>query len=101
MGIRGLTLPPRRKSHGIVFDAKPTDVSDTLNCCDENMSAADMLSLIAGLEKLVRKATAENDEPDNGRRMGEDSRRGLRPTAAAAKGFASRYPTAHLIKREA
>jgi hypothetical protein len=99
---RGLTLPPRRKSRGIVFDAKPTDVSDTLNWCDENMSADDMLKLIDGLQKLVRKADAEDLESPAQRRdraLAGDSRRGpARPSADAVKSFNERYPTAARIK---
>jgi hypothetical protein len=109
MGNRSLTLPPRRKSRGIVFDAKPTDISDTLNWCDENMSADDMLSLIEGLQNLVRKANAEDDERDgetafkrermdeaeralNAKLSGMDSRR------APDMDYLTRFPNANRLK---
>jgi hypothetical protein len=98
MGIRSLTLPPRRKKCGIVFDAKPTDITDTLTWCDENMSAEDMLKLIDGLQKLVRKAKTEDDLPKNA--LAEDSRRRTaRPSADAVKSFNERYPEARRIKQ--
>jgi hypothetical protein len=79
-------------------------VSDTLQWCDENMSADDMLTLIDGLQKLVRKANTEDENlespsqrSDRDRFINGDSRRGG-TSSRVSESYFEMFPNARRLK---